>query len=67
MTLPTPEEILGVKTLPLVLTPAQVSKLVGVSVASVYRQMKAGEIPSIEIGAAKRVPTRWVLELLGVS
>ncbi len=37
-------------------TPEEVARILRISVASIYRRLEDGEIPSIRIGAIYRIP-----------
>jgi excisionase family DNA binding protein len=43
-------------------TVPQVAKFLHLSVASVYKLMDKGQLPSLKIGRARRVPHRAVIE-----
>lgn len=46
-------------------TADEVAELLRVNRSTVYRHIKAGEIPSIVIGTSIRVPAEWVHKTFG--
>ena len=53
--------------LPPTLSVEQAGKVLGVSRGSAYDAARSGELPVIQIGRRKRVPTQKLLELLSES
>ena len=53
------------KVEPLAFRPAEVAAMLGVSKASVYRNVASGAIPSVRVGRSVRIPKWWVEERLG--
>jgi excisionase family DNA binding protein len=47
---------LGLVDRPLLLTVRQAADLVGVGRTTMYKLMSAGELPSVHVGASRRVP-----------
>ena len=55
------------KDLPPTITVEQAGELLGISRRSAYRAASNGELPTIKLGRRLLVPTKRVLELLGLS
>jgi excisionase family DNA binding protein len=55
------------ETLPPTITVEQAGGLLGLPVRTTYRAAARGEIPSIRIGRRLLVPTRRLLDLLGLD
>lgn len=51
--------------LPLMLTVEAAGRLAGISRRHAYKLVTEGEIPSVRLGGAIRVPTQRLLEILG--
>jgi excisionase family DNA binding protein len=53
---------------PLLLTPEQAARVISISRSKLYELMSAGKVPSVRIGASRRVPTasleQYVRQLL---
>jgi excisionase family DNA binding protein len=56
-----------VTELPPTVTVEHAAKLLGVSRSAAYRAAARGELPTIAFGRRRLVPTRRLLELLGLS
>lgn len=52
---------------PSLLTVAEVAAELRVSRTCVYEQIRRGEIPTITVGRALRVPSRWLEERIDAS
>jgi excisionase family DNA binding protein len=56
-----------VTELPPTVTVERAAKLLGISRSAAYRAAARGELPTIAFGRRRLVPTRRLLELLGLS
>lgn len=52
---------------PIMLRPAEVAALLGLSRSEVYRLIERGDIPSARFGRSVRVPRRWVEQQAAVA
>ncbi len=50
-----------------VLAPSEIAEVAPVSRATVYRMIRAGEMPARQLGGRHVVPAEWVWRWLGIS
>lgn len=66
MTVSSPEEVLGVATLPPALTAQQAADLLGVSKQTVYRSFEDGELQGLKVRGRLVIASKPLLEALGL-
>lgn len=66
MRVQSPEEVLGVDSVPPALSVSQAALLMGVSKQTVYRAVRAGDIQGLEVRGRLVVAARPLLDALGV-
>jgi excisionase family DNA binding protein len=49
------------------LSPAETAEVLSVSVATVFRLLKRGELASVRIGGSRRIPTSAIQKVLNVG
>ena len=53
--------------IPLLVTVPRAAQMLGVTPATAYSWIKAGDLPHLRLGGGLRVPTAHLAEMLGVS